>query len=216
MSQAKPLPEDIAVQAEQPLEAPALAAPVTEPSLAQFQDRIDDRIDRLEKALTPLTQLDGLEERLFQRVTAYIEKARPEVAPPSVHVAEPSILGAAGKELLSAVVVPAVAAPAWPVQPRPPARPWAIREILAEFVAMVSMFFNRRYRFSRPGRVVPPVLLGLFLTTGWWVPYLSCGVGELFRKPVELFLCFILFKLLGIEARRYRETAPDLPSWLRL
>ena len=206
----------------------ALAAPLApltaepSPAIAHLQERID----RLESILAPLQQLDGLEERLFQRVTSYIERTRPEAAaPPPTHVAEPSILakataiGTVGKHLLTSMVMPAVSSAMSPgpgTTGRPPARPWAIREIFAELQAMFYMYVDPRYRLSWPGRIVPPVLLGLFLTTGWWAPYFFCGVGEILRKPIEILLCFSLIKLLSYEARRYRDTAPDLPSSLRL
>ena len=182
-------------------------------------DHLQERIDRLETILAPLQQLDGLEERLFQRVTSYIERTRPEAAPSSTHIAEPSILakasalGAVGKHLITSIIMPAVSSPTSPgtaTTGRPPARPWAIREIFAELQAMFYLYVDPRYRLSWAGRVVPPVLLGLFLTTGWWVPY------SLLCKPIEIVLCFSLIKLLSFEARRYRETAPDLPSSLRL
>jgi hypothetical protein len=41
-------------------------------------------------------------------------------------------------------------------------------------------------------------------------------VGGLLNKVIDLVLAFLLFKVLGHEARRYRETAPDLPPTLRL
>ena len=81
---------------------------------------------------------------------------------------------------------------------------------------MFYMYVDPRYRLSWSGRVVSPVLLGLFLTTGLWVPPLLFGIGEILRKSIEIVLCFGLIKLLSYEARRYRETAPDLPPSLRL
>ena len=152
-------------------------------------------------------------------MTSYIERTRPEAAATSTHVAEPSILakasalGAVGKHLLTTMVMPAVSSAMSPgpaATGRPPARPWAIREIFAEIQAIFYMYVDPRYRLSWPGRVVSPVLLGLFLTTGWWVPY------SLFCKPIEILLCFSLIKLLSYEASRYRDTAPDLPPSLRL
>lgn len=202
-------------------EGPAQSAPIPPlpsdppPAMAHLQDRID----RLELALAPIQRLDGLEERLLQRVTTYIDQTKPPAVVPTAQIAEPSILarasalGSVGKRLLSTMVMPAISSAS--PSPRPPARPWAIREILAELLAMFYMFVDPRYRLSWPGRVMPPVLLGLFLTTGWWAPYFLCGLGEIFRKPMEMILCFGLIKILSYEARRYRETAPDLPPSLR-
>jgi hypothetical protein len=198
------------------------AAPVAslaaDPPLTLAQ--IQDRIDRLEQALAPLQRLDGLEERLLQRVTTYIDRTKPEAPVATTQIAEPSILakasalGAVGKQLLTTMVMPAVLSSPSP-SPSSRARPWAIREILAELQAMFYMYVDPRYRLSWPGRIVPPVLLGLFLTTDWWAPYFMCGLGWLLRKPIEILLCFSLIKLLSYEARRYRDTAPDLPSSLR-
>ena len=187
----------------------AVLATESPPVLVEIQARID----RLEHALAPLQQLDGLEERLFQRVTTYVDHTRSEVPLATTQVAEPSILakasalGAVGKQVLTSMVMPAISASP-PSGSRPPARPWAIREILAELMATFYMYVDPRYRLSWFGRVLPPVLLGLFLTTGWWVPFFL-------GKPIEIVLCFSLIKLLSHEARRYRETAADLPPWLR-
>ena len=188
------------------------------PTIAQLQERLD----RLEKSLAPLHQLEGLEERLFQHVTTHIERTQPEPPPTSTQIAEPSILakasalGAVGRQVLTSMVMPAITQPTSSSTGRPPTRPWAIREILAELQAMFYMYVDPRYRLSWPGRILPAVFLGLFLTTGWWAPYFLCGIGEILRKPIEIVLCFGLIKLLSYEARRYRETAPDLPPSLRL
>jgi hypothetical protein len=196
---------------------PVAALSADPPALTHLRERID----RLEQALAPLQQLDGLEERLFQRVTTYVERTRPEPPPPSTQIAEPSILarasalGAAGKQVFEAVVLPALS-PGPSSAPRPPGRPWAIREIFAELQAMFYMYVDPRYRLSWPGRVMTPVFLALFLTTDWWAPYAFCGIGKLLIKPIEILLCFGLIKFLSYESRRYRETAPDLPSSLRL
>ena len=52
---------------------------------------------------------------------------------------------------------------------------------------------------------------------GDWVPLATVPVlGFFLEKPVQIVVGFLLFKVLGHEARRYRETAPDLPPSLRL
>jgi hypothetical protein len=67
-------------------------------------------------------------------------------------------------------------------------------------------------------RVVPAVLLVLIVFSNWWVPLSgirSFGLGEFIMKAIELPLAFLLFKVLGHEAQRYREISPDLPPSLR-
>jgi hypothetical protein len=113
----------------------------------------------------------------------------------------------AGKRLLGSA----------PAQMRAARRAWLFWDALAEARAIFRMYVDPRYRLSWSGRVVPPVLLVAFVTTGWWVPLTAVpGVGWVVRRAVELVLGFVLFKVLGYEARRYRETAPDLPPSLRL
>jgi hypothetical protein len=95
--------------------------------------------------------------------------------------------------------------------PVPLRRSWLITETLTEARVILRMYLDPRYRLSWTGRVVPLVLLALFFTTGFWLP-LFWPV----QRMVELLITFVFFKVLGHEARRYRETAPDLPPTLRL
>jgi hypothetical protein len=65
--------------------------------------------------------------------------------------------------------------------------------------------------------VVPLVLLAGIATSGFWVLGSSIPIlGPLLTRAVDLVLAFVLFKVLGKESRRYRQTAPDLPPSLRL
>ena len=81
--------------------------------------------------------------------------------------------------------------------------------VIAEVQASFYMYVDPRYRMSWMGRIVAPAMLIAFLGISWAVTWL-------FAKPFELLFCFILFKVLAYESRRYRETAPDLPPSLRL
>jgi hypothetical protein len=112
-----------------------------------------------------------------------------------------------------------------PAEPTPSAagtrsregRRWLLWETIAEARAIVRMFVDPRYRLSWFGRVVPLVLVAAIATSWFWVPGTSIPLfGTLLDKAVDLVLAFVLFKVLGHEARRYRETSPDLPPTLRL
>ena len=46
--------------------------------------------------------------------------------------------------------------------------------------------------------------------------YVPDSIRPAVNKLIDLLLGFLLFKVLGYEARRYRLTAPDLPPTLRL
>jgi hypothetical protein len=128
---------------------------------------------------------------------------------------------------LDSVVAPVnVAAPtAAPPPPSPPApassvaekRPWLLTDMWAEARAIQYMFFDPRYRMPWGGQIIPLLLLAAFMTTGFWLPGAGAvGIGWIIEKCVGLLLGFALFKSLSREARRYRQTAPDLPPSLRL
>jgi hypothetical protein len=94
---------------------------------------------------------------------------------------------------------------------------WLLWDTWAEARAIVRMFIDPRYQLPWPARVLPLVLLAAILTSYYWLPGSSITiVGNIFNKAVDLLLAFLLFKWLGHEARRYRQTSPDLPAHLRL
>lgn len=95
---------------------------------------------------------------------------------------------------------------------------WLLWDTWAEVRAIVRMFVDPRYNLPWSARVLPLILLVAILTSKYWVPFSSIPfLGSwLLVKFVDLFLAFLLFKWLGHEARRYRQTSPDLPAKLRL
>jgi hypothetical protein len=98
--------------------------------------------------------------------------------------------------------------------------PWLLFETVAEARAIFRMFVDPRYRLSWTGRLLPVALVVLFATSGWWAGCLTSinifYIGAVLNKVLDLALGFVLFKVLGHEARRYRQTSPDLPPSLRL
>ncbi len=95
---------------------------------------------------------------------------------------------------------------------------WLLFDALAELRAMYWMFFDPRYHLSWTARLAPLLILLLILTSYYWTPgtILPFFIGAFIEKMCDLILAYFLFKLLSYEARRYRETAPDLPPSLRL
>ncbi|MFO0929393.1 MAG: hypothetical protein U0736_20590 [Gemmataceae bacterium] len=176
---------------------------------------LEDRIRRLEDTITQLQALDGLEERIADRLQSV--QRDPPPAPPA---ASPVLDTARALMNVSRVMLPADPSPAAAPRPAGPAREWLLQNVVAELRAMYFMHVDPRYRMSLVGRVVPPILLVAFFLSGYWVPLTTCGLGGLLgpfvTKPIDLALCYALFKILSFEARRFRETAPDLPPNLRL
>jgi hypothetical protein len=173
------------------------------------------RIRRLEDALAQLQKV----RNATIGITA--EPGRPAipVATPAAeapHQAPTDLLWEMGKRALAspARIASNLAAP--PGSPRSK-HAWLFYDSIAELRAILRMFTDPRYRLSWIARIVPPVLIGLFLVSWYWVPFTSFAVvGTILNKAVDLVLAYALFRLLAHEARRYRETAPDLPPSLRL
>jgi hypothetical protein len=178
---------------------------------------LEDRVRRLEDALAQLQDLKGIEGRVAERVAVQLAREPPAAVPvaPPPAASTAGMLLDAGKRLLGAAATAVKQAPA---EVKRAALFW---EAVAEARAIVRMYVDPRYRLSWLGRLVPPGLVLLIVTSGWWVPGSSVPVfGPYFHpllvKGIDLLLAFVLYKVLGYEARRYRETAPDLPPTLRL
>jgi hypothetical protein len=185
---------------------------------------LEQRVRRLEDAVATMQDTRQLEERVVERLTRQAPVATPAaVAAPN----SSGLLLEASRRLLPAAVdviqaearsADAQARHANPQATRPA---WLLVDTYAEVRAMFYMYVDPRYRMTWTGRVVPLVLLAAVLTSMFWFPFLGAAyqvspfVGILLMKPIDLVLAFFLFRILGREARRYRETAPDLPPAIR-
>jgi hypothetical protein len=216
-AEAPPLP--IAVPMAVPAAAPVamlVAAPTAlpPPQLVPLPF-LEERIRRLEEALARLQEVRAREARGEAPPAGAIRSDPPAATPASGH----GLLHEVGKRMFgSAESDPLTPNPSPPRgEGRKAGRRWLLWETIAEARAIVRMIVDPRYRLSWSGRVVPLVLLALIATSWWWVPGTSFFLfGSLLNKAVDLVLAFVLFKVLGQEARRYRETSPDLPPHLRL
>jgi hypothetical protein len=197
-----------------PIGNASLAAPEPVPPVPPGP--IELRIRRLEDALAHLQQMRAAELRVTTALPARpaVPVAVPMPAPPPQVATDR--LWELGKRVLTSPVEAARSFARPPGDPR--SRPgWLVFESVTEARAIVRMFTDPRYRLSWTSRIMPPALLVLILASWWWVPFISIPIfGNILAKTVELALAYVLFKLLGHEARRYRETAPDLPPSLRL
>lgn len=164
---------------------------------------LEQRVRRLEEALMLLQD---------QRTSAHPPEARPTLPPPPT-----AIRLDVGKQPPVATAVPASVGGIVPSITRSSVL-WLFWDTWAEARAIVRMFVDPRYNLPWSARVLPLFLLAAILTSEYWVPFSSIPVlgSWLLVKLVDLFLAFLLFKWLGHEARRYRQTSPDLPANLRL
>jgi hypothetical protein len=179
---------------------------------------LEKRVRRLEDAFAQFQAARSSAPPPKERFTDHPPPAAPPVPVP----------GAAGKggllDRVRQVIVradppaaPRVAAAAAAPVAAAVRRKGLLLDALAELRAILRMFVDPRYRMSKTGWLLSLGLLVALLFSYWWVPGTSLPLfGYWLNKAVDLALAYALFKVLFYQARRYRETAPDLPPSLRL
>jgi hypothetical protein len=216
-------------------EAPALAASEAEPPVAApttavafDRDNLEQRIRRLEDAITLLLEQRNASVRSNVPASNVALTEPPTPAPVVAPPAAPPVASSATMLLDVSKRLWATAAPQFPtatIPTAPAARPsfrgsllWLFWDTWAEARAIGRMFVDPRYHLPWSARLLLMGLLAAILTSKYWVPGSSIPIlGDwLLIKFVDLLLAFVLFKWLGHEARRYRQTSPDLPANLRL
>ena len=184
---------------------------------ANLARALEQRVHRLEDAVAHLQDTRSLEERVIERVTERLQRQKP-TAPRAVA----GMVIDATRNLLPSVIASNSSHHADSGGPSAgraasPRRPWLLFDMVADARAIFRMFVDPRYHLSWRGRLLPLVLTAVILTSSYWIPGTGLAiVGPLFDKSLNLVLAFVLYKILAYEARRYRETAPDLPPSLRL
>lgn len=179
------------------------------------------RVRRLEEVVTLLQEHRAPEPRRASVADQSRPADRQSDARPVPPVAPTAIRIDVSKPLPVATAVPASVPSSTPSILHSATRSsvlWLLWDTWAEVRAIVRMFVDPRYNLPWSARVLPLILLAAILTSKYWVPFSSIPfLGSwLLVKFVDLLLAFLLFKWLGHEARRYRQTSPDLPAKLRL
>ena len=161
----------------------------------------------------------GTPDNSRARVAARVSDQIAQELAPAAGLSPKAGLVELGRRLLGVATPP----PPRTLGPRPTGkRPgWLLLEIFAEARAIPRMYFDPRYRMTWVGRILPIVLLVAFFFPDYAVSIFPL-VGPLLAKitllmkVVELVIAYVLFKVLAHEARRYRETSPDIPASMRL
>jgi hypothetical protein len=194
---------------------------------------LEARLRRLEDALAQVPDPGQIETRIVERVSQRLSSERPipvaQIAPaPAVAPQNPNLTIPAGMILDVGKRILNSTSSAMAHQPTTHEhsdaammngvrRTFLFFEMLTEMRAIWCMYTDPRYRMSWGGRMVPLALALFLLTSSFLVPGAQISVvGTIIDKLACAIPAFVLFKLLTYEARRYRETAPDLPADLRL
>jgi hypothetical protein len=166
---------------------------------------LEQRVRRLEDALAQIQE--GKPRKPIPLATPSVPPPTAQLAPPNATEPAAAALVMAGAHLLTGHAPPTATQRQF----------WLLFDMVAETRAISRMFVDPRYKLSWMGRIVPLVLIVAFLTSDLWV---SSAFGQqvhtVLVKAFDLLIGYLLFKVLTYEARRYRQTAPDLPPTLRL
>jgi hypothetical protein len=185
---------------------------------------LEQRIKRLEEAVAQLQDTSTIEARVAERITTQITSQLNQNRGPSIRETTGLIVDA-GRRLLPAALgaVQDQAAgtdTSSTANKQPFWRRWFLLDLLVELRAIFWMFVDPRYRLGWPTRIVALALLAAIATSRLWPPASLLTdvyiLGTLVDKVVDLALAYLLWKILSHEARRYRQTAPDLPPTMRL
>jgi hypothetical protein len=135
--------------------------------------------------------------------------------PPTARVAELPVAQVAAPPVAAVVPSPAAGAAFSLLAGRPG---WLVFDIYNEAMSILRMFVDPHYRLPWWARLVTIAFLAAILTSWVWLPGTSLMeklpggsiLATIYDKVVDLILAFILFKILGHEARRYQATFPEL------
>jgi hypothetical protein len=176
---------------------------------------LEQRLQRLEDAVAQLQDTRPIEERVVERVADRINRNRTH----PIRDTTTGIIIEAGRHLLPAALPPVQDQTARPSIAKS-SMMWTglLWELLVELRAIFCMFVDPRYRLGWPTRILSVVLLVAIATSRFWPPMsmLPDLMSSILDKVVDLGFSYILWKILIHEARRYRQTAPDLPPSMRL
>lgn len=184
---------------------------------------LEERVIRLEEELSRLKDTRTIETRVVARVQEKLAQDLGSLTngPPSSSFIE---ISKRFQGMNSQAGVPRT------ISPRPDGAKdsWFVFEMLAEVRALLRMIVDPRYKMSWVGRVLPLVLLIAFLFPDYVISIGLPGLGSLLlnisvfwfnfflKSIVQLLIGYVLFKVLNLEVRRYRQMSPDLPASLRL
>jgi hypothetical protein len=163
-------------------------------------DVLQERVSRLEDAVAALQDTRSLEERVLNRVT---ESVRPSVEA-SFQRLESARRPTAASATASLSLPPLPQLKA--VTPSAVRSGWTLFELVSEIRTFFRMFFDMRYRVSWYTWLVTVIGLSFVLLSHWVVPFAYLlVVGPMLDKAVDLFLILFIYKVLSLEAQRYRE-----------
>jgi hypothetical protein len=163
------------------------------------QEALGERIRRLEDAIAALQDTRSLEERVLNRVS---ETVRPRVAESAFQRLDGDRRPTPAPAPLPLPLMPPLKA----LSPGALRSGWTLFELIGEIRTFVRMFFDLRYRVSWFTWLVTVIGLSFALLSHWVMPYYFIPIlGPVLDKVVDVLLVLFIYKVLSLEAQRYRE-----------
>jgi hypothetical protein len=189
------------------------AYPLAPPDPAESMEQ---RIRRLEKAISAMQDTRLMEERVVEKVVNRIDQA-PQQAPAHPGEAADGTTNG-GPELLSGSVravgsqLVAMTSPAAESNGSVfSAKSWILTDIAQEIRTFFVMFFDFRYRTSPIAKIIPIGAFFMFVLSWIFMQGSVIFIGSLMNYMLDLFLVILVYKTLQREAARYRAILPSLP-----
>lgn len=160
---------------------------------------VEQRLHRLEAAVTALKDTPLMEERVVDKVIQRLKKTpiknlRDAVVTPE-ETKDPAAVPPPEEDHVETVIS---------AVPEPKERRgWFLFELLGELRTMRQMTFDHRYQFSWIGRVAPIVIITIYVLL-WWMIGSTFPFG-IIERLIDIVLIVLLYHILAREARRYRD-----------
>lgn len=157
---------------------------------------VEVRIRRLEAAVSALQDTPLMEERVAERVIQRLKKTPIKALRDSAE----TLVDPNGQLSNPAEVKPAAA--------RAPTdrKGWLMFDLWSELRSIGRMFFDHRYRFSWIGRVVPIVIVTVYVCLWLFIP--DFFVFTIIERLIDVVLIVFLYYVLSRESRLYRSQYP--------
>lgn len=160
---------------------------------------VEQRLRRLEAAVTALKDTPLMEERVVDKVIQRLKKTPIKNLRDAVVTPEETKEPAAAPHPEEVPVETVISA----VPETKERRGWFLFELLGEFRTIGQMTFDHRYRFSWIGRVGPVVIAVLYIFL--WFLIGGSGLLGIFERVFDIVLVVLLYHILSREARLYRS-----------
>lgn len=188
---------------------------------ADRDEKLENRLARLEKAIAALSDTRLMEERLVEKVMTQVPPPTAQLAPPA-NAPSPSAASAifeAGKAILPGAIKAVTSelnAATDPKTGTPPRssflapQSWLLTDLLYDLRTFFVLYIDYRYRPSWAARIVPLAVIAI-LILNVVMRQTSGLMGICMEYILDPIALLVLFKTLSREAIRYREHVAHLP-----